>query len=308
MTFSSELKLELCSAPTGSDRDMLGELMGFIRTNATISLDFQSNVSLRFETTAGHIARRLFKIIKSLYNFDGEISVINDEQLRKKNLYQVKVSDDISRYILEDTGYVLGDFGILRPQEDFNILDEADGIAFLRGAFLGAGSMTNPQKSYHLEIVSGTEDSTRSIIDIAATYGIRMKLTERNDYYLAYLKEGDAISDFLSLVGANKAMLDLENVRVYKDVRNTVNRIVNAETSNIAKTVTASAKHTAAIEKIEREVGLDSLPANLREVAIVRLANPNDSLKELGEKLPNPLGKSGVNHRLNKIIEIADSL
>lgn len=308
MSFSSELKNELCMLKLPSDKIMQSELIGFIRSNGSITINFQGDVSLRFETTAGYIARRLFKIIKSLYNYDSEISVINDEQLRKKNLYQVKVSDEISRFILEDSGYSIGDFGYIEAKENFNILNEVKLDAFLRGAFLGGGTMVDPNKSYHIEIVCDTEESAQNIFDISKELGLNMKIVQRNDVYAVYLKEGDLVSDFLSIIGANNALLKFENIRALKDIRNSVNRMVNAETSNLNRQIAASVKQTNAIEKIEDTIGLNSLDRNLREVAIVRLANPNDSLKEIGEKLPNPLGKSGVNHRLKKIIEIADNL
>lgn len=308
MSFSSELKNELCMLKLSSDSAMQSELIGFIRSNGTISINFQGNVSLRFETTAGYIARRLFKIIKNIYNYDAEISVINDEQLRKKNLYQVKVSDEISRFILEDSGYKIGDFGYIEANNNFDILSEVKSNAFLRGAFLGGGTMVDPNKSYHVEIICETEESAHNILDIAKELGLNMKIVERNEVYAVYLKEGDLISDFLSIVGANNALLKFENIRALKDIRNSVNRIVNAETSNLNRQIAASVKQTNAIEKIEATIGLNSLDKNLREVAIVRLANPNDSLKEIGEKLPSPIGKSGVNHRLKKIIEIAEKL
>lgn len=308
MSFSSQVKNELSSRGLESVSSCKSELMGLVRTNGTVTINFQGDVSLKFETTAGFIARRIFRIIKYLYNYDCEISVINDDQLRKKNLYQVRIRDEITRFLLEDTGFVLGDFGYLRPKDSFKLKNYAKAEDFLRGAFLGAGSITEPSKGYHLEIVCETQDSAEEIKLMGKTSGIDFKSMARKECIVLYLKNGDTISDFLSLVGANKAILEFENVRAMKDVKNSVNRIVNAETSNINKTVTTAVRQIEAIEKIQASLGLEALEVPLREIAIARLANPNDSLKELGEKLPTPLGKSGVNHRLKKIEDLARDL
>ena len=180
--------------------------------------------------------------------------------------------------------------------------------AYLRGAFLVSGSVTNPEKNYHLEIVSHTAAHCQQLIDAASYFGIEAKLAERKKYYVFYIKDGSMISDFLNIIGAHKALMDFENVRILKDVRNTVNRRVNCETANISKTVHAASRHVEDIRYIEAHGGLSMLPEKLENMARLRLEYPDISLSELGEMFDEPITKSGVNHRLRKISEYADSL
>ena len=307
MSFSANVKQELTQIPLDDSYRCKSELVGFVRTNGKVYIDFQRGLILNFETTGGNIARRIFKSIKTLYNYEPLMTVINDGQLRKKNLYKLSLDDEITRFILEDGGYEADGLGY-KIREDFDLVENVKNKDFLRGAFLGGGSVIEPKKSYQLEIVCDTENSMDSIEKIAMDEGIDFKTTSRQDSYILYLKNGDMISDFLSLIGASQSMLEFENVRVMKDVKNQVNRLVNAETANINKTVTAAVRQREAIEKIERTIGLKSLDKGLRDLAILRLANPEDSLKSLGEKLPEPIGKSGVSHRLKKIEDIARTL
>ncbi len=178
--------------------------------------------------------------------------------------------------------------------------------AFLRGLFLRSGSISDPEKIYHLEIVCETESLANKVKDLIRKFELRAKTVERKGHFVVYLKEGDQIADFLALIQANVSMLNMENVLVVKDVRNTLNRQVNCETANIGKTVNAAHAQILDIEFIEEHLGLDSLPVQLREIAELRLANPEASLIELGEMLIPPVGKSGVNHRLRKLHEIAE--
>jgi hypothetical protein len=180
--------------------------------------------------------------------------------------------------------------------------------AFLRGAFLAAGSVTNPEKNYHLEIVCDSRDKADLIVGLLEDFSLESKQILRKNHYVVYIKDGSVIVDVLNLMGAHKALMDMENVRILKDMRNGVNRRVNCETANINKAVRNGVKQQEDINLIIKLKGLNYLPKNLREIALLRLEEPELPLKELGELLDPPLGKSGVNHRLKKISEIAEEL
>ena len=179
--------------------------------------------------------------------------------------------------------------------------------AYIRGAFLAAGSISNPNKSYHFEIVCRTENQARQLQEVINSFEMDAKIVERKKYYVVYLKEGAQIVDILNVMEAHVALMDLENVRILKEMRNSVNRKVNCETANISKTVNAAVKQVEDIVYIRDTIGLETLPDNLREIALLRLEHPELPLKELGMYLGTPVGKSGVNHRLRKISSIAET-
>lgn len=180
--------------------------------------------------------------------------------------------------------------------------------AFLRDAFLKTGSMSNPEKGYHLEFVCEEEAYAAKIIEMLQTFEIAAKTVHRKRYIVVYIKESEDIVRLLNVIGAHKSLMNLENLRILKDMRNSINRRVNCETANISKTVSAANKQIEDIEYIREHYGFDDLSENLREMAQIRLQYPDATLKELGEYLVPPVGKSGVNHRLRKLGELADSI
>lgn len=173
--------------------------------------------------------------------------------------------------------------------------------AYLRGAFLASGSISDPEKTYHVELTTRVPHLAHELKGIIGSYNLNAKVIKRKGYYLIYLKEGDHIVDFLNIIGAHSALLNMENIRILKDMRNSVNRIVNCETANLGKTVNASVRQINNIEYIRDNIGFKNLPRGLREIAELRLQYRDASLKELGEMLEPPLGKSGVNHRLRRL-------
>ena len=180
--------------------------------------------------------------------------------------------------------------------------------AYIRGAFLAAGSISDQNKSYHFEIVCRTQEQGEQLQQVMMDFGVDAKIVERKKHYVVYLKEGAQIVDMLNVMGAHVALMNLENVRILKEMRNSVNRKVNCETANISKTVNAAVRQVEDIQLIVEKQGMSSLPENLQEIARVRMENPDMPLKELGALLTPPIGKSGVNHRLRRIGEIADRL
>ena len=180
--------------------------------------------------------------------------------------------------------------------------------AYIRGAFLGGGSISNPEKTYHLEFVTHSLEYAEDLSKLINQYGLASKVIQRKSSYIIYIKEGEQIVDLLNIIGAHTSLLELENIRIMKVMRINVIRLVNCETANLSKTVNAAVRQVESIRLIEKELGLGRLPRNLREVAELRLKYPDESLKDLGEMLNPPVGKSGVNHRLRKIEKIAEEL
>ena len=180
--------------------------------------------------------------------------------------------------------------------------------AFIRGAFMASGSMTDPNKGYHFEIVCRTPEQAARLQELMKEFETEPKIVERKNYHVVYLKEGSQIVDMLNVMEAYVSLMNLENVRILKEMRNSVNRQVNCETANISKTVNAAVKQIADIELIMETEGLDSLPMPLREMALVRLEYPEAALKDLGKYMNPPVGKSGINHRLRKLTAIADEI
>jgi DNA-binding protein WhiA len=212
----------------------------------------------------------------------------------------------------------LRETGILMVREGFNYI--SDGIypdliktkccrkAYLRGVFLGAGTISDPEKAYHLEIVCNSEVLGNDVRKLINSFGLNSKLTVRKKKYVVYIKEAEKIIDFLNILGAHGQLLELENIRIMKDLRNKTNRISNCDSANLDKMINASARQLENIKLIDETRGIASLPDKLYETAVLRLENPEASLAELAEMLNPPLKKSGINHRLKKIEEIADRI
>lgn len=180
--------------------------------------------------------------------------------------------------------------------------------AFLRGAFMAGGSVSRPAGDYHLEMVTGNYEFAELIRSIIHAFSMPVKMTDRKGEYIVYLKEGNAITSFLSVIGAHHALMEFENVRIIKEMRNNVNRIVNCETANLNKTVQAAVHQIESIKYIGEVLGLSKLPSILRETAEMRLAYPEASLTELADMATGKIGKSGINHRLKKLEQIAKDL
>ena len=189
--------------------------------------------------------------------------------------------------------------------ENIDINNDEVKKGIVRGAFLGGGSITDPKSRYHLEIRLESNEAREKIIKIINSFNIEVKTLNRNYSYSIYIKDGEEISKVLALIGASGSVLKYEDIRVLKETKNNVNRKVNCETANLNKTVNAAVVQIQAIQKIRKAKKWNRLPANLQEIALLRLENPEATLEELGKMLSEPIGKSGVNHRLKKIIEIA---
>ncbi|CEA04308.1 Sporulation transcription regulator WhiA [Metalysinibacillus saudimassiliensis] len=307
MSFASETKKEL----TLIDADLTcvkAEVSALIRMNGSLSFS-NRQLSLDIQTENAAIARRLYTNLKKLYTYNVELLVRRKMRLKKNNVYICRVRDG-ARELLIDLHILTEDFQFANQIAPTLIPKTMQKRAYLRGAFLAGGSVNNPETSaYHLEVYSLYKEHSEGLMQIMNEFDLNAKTIERKKGFVTYLKEAEKISDFLSLIGAHQAMMRFEDVRILRDMRNSVNRIVNCETANLNKTIGASVRQVENIKYIDRTIGIDQLPERLQEIARLRVAYKEVSLKELGEKLSSgTVSKSGVNHRLRKIDEIADSL
>ncbi|MTI69697.1 MAG: DNA-binding protein WhiA [Firmicutes bacterium] len=313
MSFSSKTKNELSRMKIENLCCASAELSALVRMSGAIQFTGLGKFSVKFTTENAAIARRIFTLLKVLYNTHTEVMVRRNRQLKKNNNYLMIVDDHKNaEKILNDTG-IFTEEG--KSTLEINYKVPTDVIktkcckrSYIRGAFLGGGSLSDPEKTYHLEFVTHTLEHGENLRDIINSFDLTSKIVERKDKFIVYIKEGEQIVDLLNIIGAHSALLKLENIRVLKEVRNNINRIVNCETANLSKTINAAIRQIRNIKYIDEVMGLEELPDNLQEIANVRVLNKDSSLKELGEKLDPPVGKSGVNHRLRKLEKIAEDL
>ncbi|KMM37006.1 DNA-binding protein WhiA [Guptibacillus hwajinpoensis] len=306
MSFAADTKKELTQLESKACCAR-SELAALIRMNGSISFGNRQLI-LNIPTEHAAIARRIYTLIKRIYNYDVELLVRKKMRLKKNNVYIVRVSAK-ARELLEDLGIMDSAFTFTRTISIDFTKKNCCKRSYLRGAFLAGGSINHPETSYHLEIFSMYEEHTESLCNLMNEFGLNAKMLERKKGYIVYIKEGEKITEFLSVVGAHQALLYFEDVRIMKDMRNSVNRIVNCETANLNKTVGAAFRQVENIRFIEKEVGLEILPDKLREIAVLRVKHQDVTLKELGEMVTGgAISKSGINHRLRKIDQIADKL
>ncbi len=286
MSFSGEVKKELATRMSSARHCQLAEFAAIISFCGQFGRDNEGKYALGFQTENEALVKKGFTLLEKLYNIEAGFRLTEQEL------------DNI----MQKAG------GVGEPVNPLTIKNSCCKRAFLRGAFLSVGSMSDPRKGYHLEFVCNNEGQAKQLQQVIRTFGIEAKIVLRKKYYVVYLKEGSAIVDLLNVCEATVSLMNLENLRILKEMRNSVNRQVNCETANISKTVNASARQIEDIEYIRKHYGFERLSETLREMAEVRLENPDAPLKELGDYLAPPVGKSGVNHRLRKLSELADRL
>lgn len=307
MSFASETKKELTQVEA-DDTSLKAEVSALIRMNGSLSFA-NRQISLDVQTENAAIARRLYTIVKKLYPYNVELLVRKKMRLKKNNVYICRLREG-AREILADLEIVSNSFEFNHTISKSIIPKNEQRRAYLRGAFLAGGSVNNPEtSSYHLEVYSLYKEHGEALADLMNHFDLNAKTIERKKGFVTYLKEAEKISDFLNLAGATSAMLKFEDVRIVRDMRNSVNRIVNCETANLNKTIGAALRQVDNIRFIDNAIGLDQLPEKLREIARLRVEYRDVTLKELGEMVSTGVvSKSGVNHRLRKIDEIADAL
>ena len=308
MSFSSKVKGEL-SLHLGNGRHCeIAETAAIVNICGHTAV-FGEHFCLKIQTENFHVAKKCFTLLKNTFNMIAEVSVRSSG---RKHVYTVLVRDfSKAEMILKATGLLFSEDGKMQIKKRIYspvVSSICCRRAYIRGAFLSVGSVNDPEKNYHMEFVLADEFSAEQLKELINSFGLDAKVVERKEHFVVYLKEGEQIVDLLNIMEAPLALMDLENVRIMKEMRNDINRKVNCETANLNKVVGAAVKQLEDIEYIEEKIGLSSLPEQLEEIARLRLEYPDKSLKELGSFLSTPVGKSGVNHRLRKISNIAEAL
>lgn len=310
MSFSNDIKNELLRLEYTDDSERVSLLAGLARMDGTILIGAGRQISLQLVSENAAVARLVFSWLKSLFHMESEVTIQRQNRLKKNVLYVVNVPSQTRMPALLNTlGMVDRDGLLFRSEIPVELID-SDSLrrAYLRGVFLGGGSMTDPKRSYHLEIVTQSEEYAGHLIRLIENYNIYPRMSYRKESIVVYLKESEQISDFLALIGAYEAVMALENTRIQKNVRNQVNRLVNCETANLNKSINAAQRQIQHINLIASRMGLDRLPDSLRQAAEARLNHPEESLKDLGQLLDPPVGKSGMNHRMRRLEELAEQL
>ncbi|MBG9820068.1 DNA-binding protein WhiA [Bacillus safensis] len=307
MSFASETKKELTNLDV-KDCCTKAELSALIRMNGSLSFSNRKLI-LDIQTENAAIARRIYTLLKKKYDVTVELLVHKKMRLKKNNVYIVRLVER-AKTILEDLKILGEQFVFERNISEELVKKRCCKRSYMRGAFLAGGSVNNPEtSSYHLEIFSLYKEHNDALCELMNQFHLNSKTLERKKGYITYMKEAEKITEFLSVVGAHNSLLRFEDVRIVRDMRNSVNRLVNCETANLNKTIGASLRQVENIQFIDEKIGLDALPEKLREIAKLRVDYQEVTLKELGEMVESgKISKSGINHRLRKLDQIAEQL
>ncbi len=307
MSFSSEIKRELCGVSVTKTSQKRAELAGLIYTNSTMSIS-SAGPCLLINTESMDVVKRALSLFKALYAIEPEL-MQKEAQLKRAATYVVRVSGRESVFrILGDIGLsIMGGVEVDEQKYSDILFESGCREAFARGAFLGAGSVSDPEKEKHLEIVASRENIAMLLYDLFKFMGLNVKKTLRKLTHVIYFKQTESIAAFLTIVGAHAGVLKLESIQVYKDIKNNLNRQVNFEQANQDRTINSAQEAIISIKKIIRTIGIDGLPKNLRETALLRMEYPEATLSELAE-LSGGTTKSGINHRLRRINDIATAI
>jgi len=309
MSFSGEVKKELCEHIAPARHCQIAEISAMIAFCGKIVVDKEGKLILKLQTESTVLTKKMYLLLKQVFRINAEL--ITKALSAKKNLHELALSP-------EETGRILSICKLTVAGDDRNgkvllaepLLTEKNCCkrSFIRGAFLAAGSISDPQKAYHFEVVAGQEKNGELLCELMTSFSVDAKMIARKYHYVVYVKEGAQIVDLLNVMEAHVALMEFENVRIIKEMRNTINRKVNCEAANINKTVKAASRQVEDIQYIRDTVGLTTLAEGLEEIALLRLEYPEATLLELGQMLHPSVGKSGVNHRLKKLSSIADEI
>lgn len=308
MSFSYNVKQEIAQRFGNARHCYIAEIAAMINMCAYIG-HFREKICIKLQTDNSFLARKYFTLIEKAFKIRCNVTVRKNQLYHENATYVLTVTQQAGvERILTATGILLEHKKICNQCYTPVIHSICCRRAYIRGAFLAAGSVNDPQKNYHLEFVYGNAIQAQQLQNLLHTFHLDAKIVQRKEYFVVYLKEGEQIADILNVMQAHTALLEMENVRVLKQVRNSVNRKVNCETANLSKTVIAAMKQVEDIQYIQEQKEWKNLPNTLLKTAELRLQYPEASLKELGLLMIPPVGKSGVNHRLKKISSIAEQL
>ena len=299
MSFAGKVKEELFGQFGKAKHCQIAEIAALFSACGQVIMEEDGSNLIKFTTENLTVAKKCYILIKKAFH------MIPDISLRGHHQYHIYlIGNEAAQAFMKAVR--IFDSVLLVP--DSLIERQCCKRAFLRGLFLAVGSVTNPQRGYHLELAAGSRENATRIQEIMGVFGLEAKIVERKKNPIVYMKDGEGIVDFLNVIGAHVALMEFENVRILKEMRNSINRQVNCEAANIKKTVSAASRQVEDIRFIHDTVGFGILSESLSEMARLRLENPDVPLKELGEMLEPPIGKSGVNHRLRKLSDIAANL
>lgn len=312
MSFSIKVKNELANHISNATHCRIAELAALISMCGSVIIDENNNYKVRVKTETQPTAEKIKKLLWKTFKVDVDISTRENAYSKVGRTYTLLVGDHQQALkilqatkLINENNEIGENFSITN---NIVIMKDCCKRAFIRGAFMAAGSISDPNKSYHFEIKCNSEKKAKQLIELLENYNIDGKMVARKGGYVVYIKEGEGIVDVLNVMEAHVSLMEMENVRILKGMSNYYNRQVNCETANIKKTVATSVRQIDNIDFIIQNKGIDYLPEKLQDIAWVRKENPDASLQELGEMLDPPLGKSGVNHRLRKICQIAQEL
>ena len=312
MSFSSSVKDELSRQMPGARHCQIAETAAILSLCGRVKISASDHFWIEIHTENVAVARKYFTLLKKTFNIRTDVSIRSGINPGRSRTYIVAVREHEEALkvlqavkLINSQGEIGENLSLIR---NVVLQNACCRRAFVRGAFLAAGSISAPEKFYHFEIVCPTEPKAEQLKNIIATFDIEAKIVPRKKYYVVYIKEGSQIVDILNVMEAPVSLMELENIRIVKEMRGSVNRQVNCETANINKTVSAAVKQIEDIRFIQSVAGLSGLPESLQEMARIRLERPEATLKELGEALEPPVGKSGVNHRLRKLSLVAEEL
>lgn len=311
MSFSGNVKEELSEHWSSARHCQIAELAAILGLCGSIIINSRNEYRVKVHTENKAVARKVFTLIKKTFNIESDISIRRNIQKQSVSYSVVVKQHQDALRVLQAVKLIdehLDGFEEVRIVNPIVVQQTCCKRAFIRGAFLAAGSMSDPKKAYHFEIVCAAEPMAEQIRELMSSFSMDAKIVQRKKSYVVYLKEGSQIVDILNIMEAHVSLMELENVRILKEMRNTVNRKVNCETANLNKTVSAAVKQLEDITYLRDTIGLEKLSEGLEEVALARLSHPDASLKELGALLSPSVGKSGVNHRLRKLGDLAEKV
>ena len=311
MSFSGNVKEELSEHWSSARHCQIAEIAAILGLCGSIIINSRNEYRVKVHTENKAVARKVFTLIKKTFNIESDISIRRNIQKQSVSYSVVVKQHQDALRVLQAVKLIdehLDGFEEVRIVNPIVVQQTCCKRAFIRGAFLAAGSMSDPKKAYHFEIVCAAEPMAEQIRELMSSFSMDAKIVQRKKSYVVYLKEGSQIVDILNIMEAHVSLMELENVRILKEMRNTVNRKVNCETANLNKTVSAAVKQLEDITYLRDTIGLEKLSEGLEEVALARLSHPDASLKELGALLSPPVGKSGVNHRLRKLGDLAEKV
>lgn len=300
MSFSKRCKKEVLKKEPISK---MGELLSIIHFIGSIRINM-GGYNIKFDTDSNSYARYIYNLIKDLYDYSSTFEIFDKSYKDMDRIFTVLVEDN---EISEDLINKKSD-GFIDNFKDIEDVSLDDIKSFLKIAFIYKGSINDPQRGYNLEIIAREKNELRLIKESMDTFGLNAKINDRGDYYIVYIKDSDKISDFLAIIGANKSLFELENVRAMKSIRNDINRQTNFDKANIDRTVKASLRQVDAIKAVINSEEYDKLSEDMKEIASIRIDNPYISIEEIGQMMDPVMSKAKVNYRLQKFIKLAEDL